>query len=326
MTESISEIHSGLFQISLPLPIRPIHVQVYLFHRGRESVLIDTGFGTEESLDALHEALRDIGCRPSDIAVLICTHYHPDHYGASAKIKQSTGCDVVLPKADSAYLLRALLKVNSDEYKHFLRSHGFPLPEDGLSPPALRIMRDCYLPAVPDRYINDGDRVIVGNLRLNAIWTPGHTPGHVVLYWREAGILLTGDQLLPHITPHVGIHTGIEGDPLTDYLASLMRLEELEVQQVAPAHGPCFTDHRGRIHEIFRHHDERQQAILNALSVGPMTAYELALSLFDPSLPTFHKELAAYEILAHLKLMSKTGAVLTHTNNGVVRHSVCTSG
>ena len=45
----VTEIRSGLFQIKLPLPIRSLLVQVYLFHRGARSVLVDTGFGTDEA-------------------------------------------------------------------------------------------------------------------------------------------------------------------------------------------------------------------------------------------------------------------------------------
>jgi glyoxylase-like metal-dependent hydrolase (beta-lactamase superfamily II) len=319
--EPIAEIHSGLYKIELPLPIRPTGVQVYFFDKGRQSVLIDTGLGTEESLAALHDALQEIHCELSDIAVTICTHYHPDHYGASLKIKQVSGCDVLMHKADSEYLLRSLL-LNTGDYRRFLTSHGIPVDGHCLAPPAISILREHYMPAVPDKYLADGEQLTFGDLRLEAIWTPGHSPGHVALYWREAKIFISGDHLLPHITPHVGIHSGMEGDPLNDYLASVRRLEKLEIDQVLPAHGPCFGDHRARIREIFRHHEKRQQDIIRALADGPMTAYELALELFDASLPALHKEIAAYEILAHLELMTKIGTVRFREINSVVRYAV----
>ena len=319
-TDHIIEIHPGLYQIELPLPIRPTGVQVYLFHRGHQSVLIDTGLGTEESLDALQGALRETGCELSDIAVALCTHYHPDHYGASQRIKQLSGCEVVLHKADAEYLLRSLL-LNTGDYRRFLVSHGIPVDGRRLAPPALSVLRDHYMPVVPDKYITHGEQLNFGDLRLEAVWTPGHSPGHVAFYWREAKIFLSGDHLLPHITPHVGIHTGMEGDPLTDYLASVRQLEELEIDQVLPAHGPAFSDHRARIREIFRHHEERQQDILRALGDRSMTAYELALELFDASLPALHKEIAAYEVLAHLELMSKEGLVRSQEGGGVVRYT-----
>ncbi|HKZ79872.1 MAG TPA: MBL fold metallo-hydrolase [Pyrinomonadaceae bacterium] len=318
-TQHLNEIHSGLFQIELPLPIRPSGVQVYLFHNGAQSVLIDTGLGTDESVSVLHDSLREVGCNFSDIALTICTHYHPDHYGASQKIKQLTGCDVLMHKADAEYLLRSLL-LNKTDYRKFLFSNGVPVNGEVSAPPALRVLKDCYLPVVPDRYIVDGEEFRFGSVSLQAISTPGHTPGHIVLYWREQRILISGDHLLPDITPHVGIHIGLEGDPLSDYLDSLRRLEGLEIEQVLPAHGRCFGEHQARIRQIFTHHKERQQTILNYLNYGPATAYELALALFDESLPDLHKEIAAYEVLAHLELMKKTNKVHVQKENEVVRY------
>jgi glyoxylase-like metal-dependent hydrolase (beta-lactamase superfamily II) len=318
-TEHLREIHSGLFQIELPLPIRPSGVQVYLFHNNPQSVLVDTGLGTEESISLLHDSLREIGCDFSDIALTICTHYHPDHYGGSQKIKQLSGCQVLMHKADAEYLLRSLL-LNRNEYRKFLFSNGLPINGDFSAPPALRVLRDCYLPVVPDKYISDGEQFTFGKFNLHAIWTPGHSPGHVVFYWPEQKILISGDHLLPNITPHVGIHTGTEGDPLSSYLNSLKRLDRLAIDQVFPAHGRSFGEHRTRILEIFSHHEERQQTILKELGDGPATAYELALALFDESLPPLHKEIAAYEVLAHLELMKKTTKVYAQDENGVVRY------
>ncbi len=314
--ESIAPVYERLFQIKLPLPIRPKGVQVYLFHNGDRSVLIDTGLSTEESLEVLHTSLREIGCSFADIAVTICTHYHPDHYGASRRIKQLSGCEVLLHKADSEYLFRTLL-LNTNDYRKFLRSHGLPVNGTALMPPAIRVLRDYYLPVVPDKYIADGETLDFGDFSLQVIWTPGHTPGHVVLYWNETRIMIVGDHLLPDITPHVGIHTGLEGNPLDSYLDSLESLKGFEIAQVLPAHGPCFSDHQRRIKETFEHHEERQAAIVSRLDNSFATAYELALSLFDQSLPDLHKEVAAYEVLAHLELLKEKGKVQMHTRDGV---------
>jgi len=321
VTERIAEIHPGLFRVELPLPIRPTNVNVYLFHQGRQSVLVDTGLCSEESLDVLDDALREAGCEWSDIALTICTHYHPDHYGASRKIKELSGCDVLMHKADADYLLQSLL-LDAGDYRSFLLSHGIPVNREHSFPPAVRVLQRYYLPVVPDRYIADGEHLAIGDLHLEVIWTPGHSPGHVALNWRAAKILLSGDHLLPDITPHVGIHTGMEGDPLNCYLASLRKLEHLEIDRVLPAHGACFGNHRARIRDIFRHHEERQRNILDALGDKAMTAYDLALAFFDSSLPLLHKEIAAYETLAHLELMSKSLMVRAQKNDGVIRYRV----
>ena len=105
-------------------------------------------------------------------------------------------------------------------------------------------------------------------------------------------------------------------------MRTLKQLERLDIVQILPAHGPCFGDHRTRISETFSHHEERQRAIIGGLGDGPATAYELALALFDESLPALHKEIAAYEVLAHLELMKNTNKVRVRREDGVVRYSV----
>lgn len=304
----VAQVHERLFQIKLPLPIRPKDVQVYFFDNGAQSVLIDTGLASEESLTALRDSLKEIGRGFSDIAVTLCTHYHPDHYGASQRIKQLSNCEVLMHKADSEYLLRTLL-IDTAAYRNFLVAHGVPVTVENPSPPTIRVLKNYYQPVVPDKYIADNEQLDFGDIKLRVIWTPGHTPGHVVVYWAEPKLLLSGDHLLPNITPHVGIHTGAEGNPLNNYLNSLNRLAQVDIVKIAPAHGFCFADHHQRIAETFQHHKERQQAILASLKLGPRTAYELALELFDQSLPDLHKEIAAFEVLAHLELMRSTNTV-----------------
>ena len=68
--------------------------------------------------------------------------------------------------------------------------------------------------------------------------------------------------------------------------------------------------------------EERQRAIISRLKAGPATAYELALALFDQSLPDLHKEIAAYEVLAHLELMKETNKVRMRSEEDVIRFSL----
>jgi glyoxylase-like metal-dependent hydrolase (beta-lactamase superfamily II) len=320
-TERVTQVHERLFQIKLPLPIRPREVQVYFFDNDDRSVLIDTGLSTDESLDVLEQSLKQIGREFSDIAATICTHFHPDHFGASQRIKQLSNCEVLLHKADAEYLFRILL-LDPGPYRSFLVAHGLPVNGEPLAPPTVRVFRESYQPALPDKYIADGELLDFGGVKLRVIWTPGHTPGHVVFHWEEQKILFSGDHLLPHITPHVGIHTGIEANPLAAYLSSLNRLAELDIDRIMPAHGSCFADHNKRIAQAFQHHEKRQQSILDGLKRGPATAYELALTLFDESLPDLHKELAAFEVLAHLELMRSANRVQTQRVGEEIRFSV----
>ena len=82
----------------------------------------------------------------------------------------------------------------------------------------------------------DGDLVPLEGRRLRAVWTPGHTPGHLCLYDEAADLLLTGDHVLPRITPNVGLQPHTAEPPLAAYLNSLRRVSAYADAEALPAH------------------------------------------------------------------------------------------
>ena len=90
--------------------------------------------------------------------------------------------------------------------------------------------------------------------------TPGHTVDHLCLWDPETGTLLTGDHVLPSITPHV---SGVrKADSLKSYLATLDLVARLDgVKLGLPAHGHPFTDVPGRVEAIKEHHAERMELL-----------------------------------------------------------------
>ncbi|MBV9775309.1 MAG: MBL fold metallo-hydrolase, partial [Gemmatimonadetes bacterium] len=158
----------------------------------------------------------------------------------------------------------------------------------------------------PDLLLSGERGALPGGGGWEWILTPGHSPGHVVVYHPERGILIAGDHVLPRISPNIGADRYVD-DPLSDYLASLRRLRGLPVEVVLPSHGPAFTDLPGRINEILRHHDERNARILEVLAV-PCTSYEVSRALF-PTLPPENFLHALREIRAHLIHLRREGRI-----------------
>lgn len=102
----------------------------------------------------------------------------------------------------------------------------------------------------------DGDRFSYGGYTFQAILTPGHTPGHMVL-WEEAhGILLLGDHVLFDITPNITVWPSY-ANPLGGYLDSLALVRRLPVRLPLPAHRTVQTGLQERIDEIIAHHSRR---------------------------------------------------------------------
>ena len=304
----VREVGPRIHQICLPLPMRPSVVNVYLVGDGDEWALIDTGINSDESKGVLRAALAAVGCPPTSVRKLLATHFHADHFGASQACRELTGAQLCLSAPDAERVERVLAAGDRlpAEAVPFFRRHGFPLPDEPektLSP--ARVWGSLYEPALPDRLIGDGDVVHVGEREVRVVWTPGHTPGHCCFYLPRDRFLIVGDHLLPKITPHVGAYPGGPDNPLGDYIASLRKVAELEVERVLPAHGRVYRDHRYRADQIVHHHEYRKNEMLDSVRRRPKTAYEVAVDVLGPGddRPLVHRLAATFETLAHLRLL-----------------------
>jgi glyoxylase-like metal-dependent hydrolase (beta-lactamase superfamily II) len=184
----------------------------------------------------------------------------------------------------------------------------------------IRALTMLFTPPDPTRRVRHGDAVQLAGREWTALHTPGHTLDHLCLYDAEHGILLSGDHVLPSITPHVsGVGNG--ADALRSYIATLDLVAELPgVQLGLPAHGHPFADVPGRVDAIKRHHHERME-LLRAASValGPATVQQLSRELF----PRKHwGVMAESETFAHLEHLVLEGRAERHREQGKLIYTV----
>ena len=134
------------------------------------------------------------------------------------------------------------------------------------------------LPFEIDVLLDDGDEIVLGGYRVVAVATPGHTPGSMSFDVPDAGLLLTGDTVLPIINPGIGLGLGGAANPIRDYLASLERIAVGFGDRVGlPGHGDPIEDLAGRARELAAHHRQRTDAVAAALREHPgATPAELA--------------------------------------------------
>src|SRR5262245_18819425 len=90
------ELADGIVQVFLPLPFKPTIINVYLVRAGSTWTLIDTGMHTGDSRRAFEGALVEVGIEPTDIAHIVCTHHHIDHYGTSGPYRDLSHAQVLL--------------------------------------------------------------------------------------------------------------------------------------------------------------------------------------------------------------------------------------
>ena len=168
----------------------------------------------------------------------------------------------------------------------------------------IRAMRLLFSPPEPTHRVHHGERIRLGGRDWFAVHTPGHTVDHLCLWDPETGTLLTGDHVLPSITPHV---SGVNmADSLKSYLATLDLVAQLDgVQLGLPAHGHPFDDVPGRVAAIKEHHEERMELLRQAsLGLGPASVQQLSHEVF----PKRHwGVMAESETFAHLEHLAHAG-------------------
>jgi glyoxylase-like metal-dependent hydrolase (beta-lactamase superfamily II) len=151
--------------------------------------------------------------------------------------------------------------------------------------------------------LEDAEVIELGGREWVSVHTPGHTPDHLCLFDPAGGVLLSGDHVLPSITPHIsGVDAG--PDPLTAFFASLEKVGELDgVSLVLPAHGHPFDDVVSRVKAIRRHHEERLERLrVAAGTLGEATVEQLSQRLFKPRSWGSMAESETYAHLEHLRL------------------------
>jgi glyoxylase-like metal-dependent hydrolase (beta-lactamase superfamily II) len=177
----------------------------------------------------------------------------------------------------------------------------------------IRFSRLLFVPPEPTHRVHHADRLQLAGREWWCIHTPGHTVDHLCLFDPENGILLSGDHVLPGITPHV---SGVrKADSLKSYLATLDLVARLPgVELGLPAHGEIFHDVRGRVDAIKEHHAERMELLRDAaLALGPATVPELSHEIFPPR---HWGTMAESETFAHLEHMVHAGAAERYERDG----------
>jgi glyoxylase-like metal-dependent hydrolase (beta-lactamase superfamily II) len=278
-----------------------------------------------DSLAAFRDALEEIGCRPEQIRKIICTHHHPDHFGAAAPLKELTGATVYVHPAE--YERSHMFvgpRADPEMVRKYFLAIGMPLQQLGYVPSPHEFWASMYAPVEPDVPLEDGQLIRVGDVEIEVVWTPGHAPGHCVMYLPRPRLMIAGDHLLPKITPHVGYFHGGPENPLGDFLDSQRKVQRLEVDWVLPAHGGVFTDHRHRANQIIHHHDARLQEMLDLLRKRPRAPYDLARHAFgfdiDSSIAVQFP--ATFETLAHLEYLCHAGQVVRTESDGQILYHV----
>jgi glyoxylase-like metal-dependent hydrolase (beta-lactamase superfamily II) len=363
-SEEIAEVAPSVLRLQIPINFTGLgHVNAYALLDGRGAAVVDAGLPGAETWSALRRRLSDAGIGLRRVHTVAVTHSHPDHFGSAGRLAHAAGASLVAERRFHTWFERqapgsrdasAAAHGHSHEevgsadpgepegaeeddtgYLGMMRTRrtpwgGQPFPSTRRQRLARRLATHGLLPAmrppVPDHRVDDGDVLAFAGRQWQAVHTPGHTGDHLCLYDPAEGVLISGDHVLPTITPHIGGLSPL-ADPLGSFLSSLARLLELgPVRLVLPAHGHPFSDLAGRVDEIVAHHDERLAALRQiARDAGSqLTVVELSQQLFRRPLWGM---MAESETFAHLEFLRLRGeAERVRLDDGQLAYSLDPDG
>lgn len=198
---------------------------------------------------------------------LLTTHTHMDHSPACAAIKAATGAQLL----------------------------GRPAPAGGSQDQSY----------VPDRILQDGERLALGNLHLRALRTPGHASNHLCYLLEETRMLFTGDHVMQGSTVVINPPDG----DMRAYLASLDRLLAEDIAIIAPGHGYLIGAPHKEVRRLVAHRLAREAKVAAALGrLGTATPEQLVPEVYADVPPKLHP-VAMRSLTAHLGKLVIDGRV-----------------
>lgn len=192
------------------IPVTPLQQNTSMIWstETKEGVFIDPG----GEVDRLMAAADEFGVK---IVAVWLTHGHLDHAGAATAVAERTGCPIIGPHEDDQWLL--------DEIEAQGAKYGIA---DGRN-------------VTPTRYLNDGDTLELAGMTFGVVHTPGHTPGHVVIYQQEGRLAFVGDVLFRGSIGRTDFPKGDHGQLIQSIVSKLWPLGN--DMRFVPGHGPLST-------------------------------------------------------------------------------------
>ncbi|HSA89626.1 MAG TPA: MBL fold metallo-hydrolase [Burkholderiales bacterium] len=316
------EVAPGIHWLSMPLPFKLDHINLWLVEEENGWTVVDTGIGNAETR-ALWEKI--LGRK--HVKRVVLTHYHPDHAGNAAWLCERYGAELWTTQGEylTAHAVRtASAGYTPDAVLSVFRKNG--LDEERAA--RMRGPRNRYADLVPDfphwyRRIIEGDEVAIGKERWRAIVGHGHAPEHLSLFSEKLNTVIAGDMLLSTISTNVSVWSiDPEGDPLRLFLDSIARYRDLPPDVlVLPSHGKPFRGAHRRVAELEKHHEARLEELVGSLE-KPQSAAELLGVLFRRPLDAHQTFFAMGEAIAHLHYLYYAGrAKRALGKDGIMRYA-----
>jgi glyoxylase-like metal-dependent hydrolase (beta-lactamase superfamily II) len=299
----------GIHRLWIPTPFAVGRVNLYLIE-DEPLTLVDAGPNSGTSLDALDRQLRALGRSIPEIERIVITHQHIDHIGLVRIVAERSGAEVValdrlVPFVES-YSEEAAAE---DEFAaEAMLRHG--IPEDVTS--ALRSVSLAFRAwgsqSTVTHVVREGETLEFAGRSLEVHWRPGHSPTDTVFFDAARRMLVGGDHLIAHISSNPLISRPRGRKSLVEYMESLERTRDMDIDAVLPGHGEPIHDHRELIEDRLRLHGRRADKIHRLIAERPRSAYEIAQAMWG-NIAVTQAFLTLSEVLGHTDVLIRDGRV-----------------
>jgi glyoxylase-like metal-dependent hydrolase (beta-lactamase superfamily II) len=329
---SISEVGPGVLRMQLPIRMPGLgHVNMYALLDDRGAAVVDPGLPGPDSWRAVKDRLAQAGLAPRHVHTVIVTHSHPDHFGGAMRLARESNAEIVAHRAFRFGVLEsdeedndvsvddlAAAGENDEAHRQIVQAwsrHTTPWGGRRPRPPFLmrlkwRLFHAVGRPFVPkiSKPVRAGEVLRLAKREWFVRHTPGHTEDHICLHDPESGLFLSGDHVLPSITPHISGLT-LNKDPLDAFFQSLDQVAAIPgVKTALPAHGHPFDDLAGRCEAIKQHHYDRLDTVKRiGRELGPSNVRAYMERLFKERSWGEMAESETYAHLEHLWLRGQAG-------------------
>ncbi len=323
----ISEVAPNVLRMQLPIRMPGLgHVNMYALIDERGAAVVDPGLPGPDTWHAIKDRLKQAGLAPRNVHTVIVTHSHPDHFGGAARFAREANAEIVAHRAFRFGVLEANADSDvsvddlsargedDDAHRRVVQGWNHTTPWGGQHPRppfltrlkwrAFRVIGRSFIPQI-SKPVRAADVLRLAGREWFVTHTPGHTEDHICLHDPAEGVFLSGDHVLPSITPHISGLT-LSKDPLDNFFDSLDRVAALpNVKLALPAHGHPFDDLAGRCQAIKQHHYDRLDTVKRiGRELGPATVEAYMQKLFKAR---SWGEMAESETYAHLEHLRHAG-------------------
>ncbi|MBY7142788.1 MBL fold metallo-hydrolase [Virgibacillus sp. NKC19-3] len=269
----LEKMRDNIYKLTIHFASGMQEVNCYFIKGKQGYTVIDTGIYSKEAF-ALWRRVLDAGIK---VEKVVLTHTHQDHIGLAKWFQENVGVPVYTSNLGYKEMQKNREFNVRSKIKSLVMKHGgYELPANNKD--------DAFIYHFePDGFFENDQKIQLGDDLYEVIWTPGHAPDHFCFYNHSNKVMIIGDHLLKKISPVIGLWTGEEANPISDYYHSLDLMMKYPTDIALPGHGDSIDDLDKRVAETRSRHDARLKQVLEYAKNERKTAHQVCEEIYGNS-------------------------------------------